>query len=386
MAAIQNARTLRLQATVPRITPIPITIGDIDGLGAALKRITLSTSASVIYGTAPSSVTLTATRHNGVTGTMTWAVISGTATLTGSGDSRSIAAATIPLGTSALIQASCDGVTAVIGVSRSGVLAGQSQVDLASQITGQLASGNVNGLRALALLDAVSLSNPLQVLGDLAAERIGVGTLAAGVAYIGNLNAAQVTAGTFTGRSFRTAASGKRAEIMATGAGDHYLRLYDASNVIRVNLAQDDESYLTGSTWLNLLRLTNTNPNASSRALVAECSAGTAIYASGPVCLQAAPGGGDVGLRINEGGSNAVGLDVLVGGTGAWIRNTSTTKTAPDLIVGSDNASVGGLLVKKPRNTNPTPTPGGDAMRNGVGPIWSDGTNWYRYSDNSIVT
>jgi hypothetical protein len=49
------------------------------------------------------------------------------------------------------------------------VLASQSTVNLASQITGQLANGNVSGLGALALLGSVALDGAY-VTNNLAAR------------------------------------------------------------------------------------------------------------------------------------------------------------------------------------------------------------------------
>ena len=112
-----------------------------------------------------------------------------------------------------------------------GTLAAQNTVNLATQVTGQLAAGNVTGLGALALLNSVNLGT--QVSGSLAAgnvsglgslalqstvngqtqvtnlgslayasqiaaNQIGAGQLAAGVIYAGNVSANQITAGTLS--------------------------------------------------------------------------------------------------------------------------------------------------------------------------------------------
>lgn len=198
MAAIQNERTLMLQATVPRIVVVPIPIDQVEGLGPALKRLSLDATATTIYNTSPATVTITATRHNGVTGPITWSTTAGT--LTGTGDSRSIAASSIPLGANAVIQATADGVGVSIVVNRASALASQQNVNLATQITGQLANANVNGLGALALLPNVNLSSPTQVVGNLAADRLGVGTLAAGVIYAGTVNVANLVGTTISGK------------------------------------------------------------------------------------------------------------------------------------------------------------------------------------------
>jgi hypothetical protein len=75
-----------------------------------------------------------------------------------------------------------------------GVLASQATVNLASQITGQLANSNVSGLGALALLGSVALDGAY-VTNNLAANRIGAGTIAAGVIYAGDVAASQITSG-----------------------------------------------------------------------------------------------------------------------------------------------------------------------------------------------
>jgi hypothetical protein len=74
------------------------------------------------------------------------------------------------------------------------VLASQATVNLASQITGQLANSNVSGLGALALLGSVALDGAY-VTNNLAANRIGAGTIAAGVIYAGDVAASQITSG-----------------------------------------------------------------------------------------------------------------------------------------------------------------------------------------------
>ena len=65
---------------------------------------------------------------------------------------------------------------------------------LASQITGKLANSNVSGLGALALLGSVALDGAY-VTNNLAANRIGAGTIAAGVIYAGDVAASQITSG-----------------------------------------------------------------------------------------------------------------------------------------------------------------------------------------------
>lgn len=96
-------------------------------------------------------------------------------------------------------------VDQVIGA---GALAKQDYLNLATQVTGQLAHGNVGGLGALALLNQINLATQtvgtldantqvvnlgqLAYANSLAADQIGAGTLAAGIIYAGGIQAHQV--------------------------------------------------------------------------------------------------------------------------------------------------------------------------------------------------
>ena len=260
MATIQNDRDVLLQAAAVRVVPVTIAISDVVGLPEAIARAekSLEITASAPYFsvstggfTTPSTITLTAVRKNGLSGTVTWNVESGSATLTPSGglnNTCSISGPTVS-GTSIIILASVTDsgrtYTARTIVGKYGALSTQNEVDLASQITGQLANGNVSGLGALALLGNVDLATT-QVVGDLAASRIGVGTLAAGVIYAGTINADKVnagsfsgkefTGGTFTGGLFRTTSSGRRVEIDSTTSAAHTVKLYDTTGAEHISL------------------------------------------------------------------------------------------------------------------------------------------------------
>ena len=247
MAAIENDRDTILQATSPRVTPVKIPIDQVEGLPQALKRLRINSSATTFIGsttTNPSTITLTAQKLGGLEGSVTWTVISGTATLTSSGDTATVQGSSVA-GSSVSIQArvTVDGVNyeAQTTLSKLGSLASEEQVDLTTQVTGQLASGNVTGLGALALLNKVdlntqtvgALNGQTQVtnLGSLAyanaiaANQIGAGTLAAGVVYAGTINADNITSGTITGRKIRTATSGPRVEIL-TGDRSGEIEIY----------------------------------------------------------------------------------------------------------------------------------------------------------------
>lgn len=208
MAAIQNDRDILLQAASPRVVPVKIPIDQIEGLGPALMGLKITATDNVFYGmtgaTTPATITLTVEKLGGLTGFTAWQVISGSATLAQSGDTCVITGSTMT-GRTLIVRARVgyagQNYDAQITINKLGSLSGQEAVNLATQITGQLSNSNVTGLRALALLDSVSLSNPVQVVGDLAASRIGVGVLAAGVIYAGTVNVGNLVGDTITGKN-----------------------------------------------------------------------------------------------------------------------------------------------------------------------------------------
>ena len=137
---------------------------------------------------------------------------------------------------------------AFITLTKLGSLSGQAAVNLATQITGQLASGNVSGLGALALLGNVNLSNVTQVQGDLVASRIAAGTFAAGVIYAGTVNVDNLVGATISGKDvsganriflggstqtspFHAYMNGGSAYVGATG----YISLNSTSGSLNVN-------------------------------------------------------------------------------------------------------------------------------------------------------
>lgn len=212
MAAVVNTRDVLLQAAATRLDPVPITIGDVTGLAEALKGVRITASATSFFGTSgttsPATITLTAERVGGVVGPVVWSVISGSGTVSPSGDTCVVTGSTVTGQSITLRARVTDGAInydAQTVLTKLGTLAGQGAVNLATQITGQLANGNVSGLGALALLGSVSLTNPAQVVGDLAANRIGVGTLAAGVIYAGTVNVDNLVGTTISGKNISSA-------------------------------------------------------------------------------------------------------------------------------------------------------------------------------------
>lgn len=224
MAAIENDRDIILQATSPRVVPVKIPIDQVEGLSQALKSLRINSSATTFIGgttTTPSTITLTAQKLGGLEGVVVWTVISGSATITPTGDVAVVQGSSVT-GSSVSIQArvTVDGTNydAQITLSKLGSLASEDQVDLTTQVTGQLASGNVSGLGALALLNKVDLNTQttgalngqtrvtnlgsLAYANSIAANQIGAGTLAAGVIYAGTIKAENINAGSFSGKDF----------------------------------------------------------------------------------------------------------------------------------------------------------------------------------------
>lgn len=263
MAEIQNERDFILQATVPRIIPILIPIDKVEGLGPKLKSLRIKSTATTFSGdsvtTSPTTITLTAEKMGGLEGTVEWSVISGTGTLTSSGDSATVFGPSVVGGSiSVLARVTVDTINydAQITLTKLGKLSEQDVVDLTSQVTGQLASGNVSGLGALALLNKVDLNTQtvgalngqtqvtnlgnLAYANSIAANQIGAGTLAAGVIYAGTVNADKInagsfagkdfTGGTFTGSTFQTAASGNRVIIDGSSGSSERNTLRIANN------------------------------------------------------------------------------------------------------------------------------------------------------------
>ena len=278
MAAIQNDRDIILQATSPRVIPVLIPIGGVEGLPGRLDDIdsdisTLGTEVNSLMGNTQdlsirvssltvdnsTSTTLTVVRKNGISGTVSWTVFAGVATLSGTGDSRTIAGNSIS-GSSVTVKAAIGSKEVFATINKVGALASQNTVNLSSQVTGQLSSGSVSGLGALALLNTVNLSTQttgalngqtqvtnlgtLAYANAIAANQIGAGTLAAGVIYSGTINADKINAGSFsgkeftggvfTGAGFRTVPSGERVELGRSVSGflTSNLAFYNTDNSI----------------------------------------------------------------------------------------------------------------------------------------------------------
>lgn len=288
MATIQNDRDILLQAAAIRVVPVPIDPSLIPGLTetiAATKGIKLSAPSNVFQistgGVAsPSSITVTATLTL-VTSTVTWDIFAGTATLTGSGNSRTLTAANM-VSNSVTIRArvqesggpiytdywtiakTADGANGTNGsngergsitafgtlsnlVAYPGRVSGRARWAAGSAtepnaVTADTAARNVIWQRLgnsgsapsnahMRLGDTVTLTNSGQTVSATGywtgAAWDTPGTVIDGNLLVGgNVSGQEFTGGTFTGATFRTAPSGTRAELYSNGANAHSLIFY----------------------------------------------------------------------------------------------------------------------------------------------------------------
>ena len=183
MATIVSTRILALQATSPRIVAVPLPTNvtvDLSNTSQALNNLPSYTRVSGVTALATQSTLANGGGYLTGFGSVSSqnSLAFGGAYLTGFGAVAS--QASLAYGGSYL--------------TGFGVLASQATVNLASQITGSLANANVSGLGALALLGSVALDGAY-VVNNLAATRIGAGTIAAGVIYAGDIAASQITSG-----------------------------------------------------------------------------------------------------------------------------------------------------------------------------------------------
>ncbi len=183
MATIVSTRILALQATSPRIVAVPLPTNvtvDLSNTSQALNNLPSYTRVSGVTALATQSTLANGGGYLTGFGSVSSqnSLAFGGAYLTGFGAVASQASLAYGGGY----------------LTGFGVLASQSTVNLASQITGSLANSNVSGLGALALLGSVALDSAY-VVNNLAATRIGAGTIAAGVIYAGDIAASQITSG-----------------------------------------------------------------------------------------------------------------------------------------------------------------------------------------------
>ena len=291
MATIQNDRDVLLQAAAVRVVPVPIDPALIPGLTetiAATKGIKLSAPSNVFQistgGVAsPSSITVTATLTL-VTSTITWDIFAGTATLTGSGNSRTLTAANM-VSNSVTIRArvqesggpiytdywtvakTADGLNGTNGtngergsitafgtlsnlVAYPGRAGGRARWAAGSATEGNAGtadtaarnviwqrlgnSGSAPSNAHMRLGDTVTLTNSGQTVSATGywtgAAWDTPGTVIDGNLLVGgNVSGQEFTGGTFTGATFRTAPSGDRTVI---NGADNSITIYKASTPI----------------------------------------------------------------------------------------------------------------------------------------------------------
>lgn len=315
MATIVNARDVLLQATSPRIAIPPIKIDQVEGLPAALKRLTITSSASTFAGTgagvSPATITLTANRFGGLTNPVVWSLISGGATVVPSGDSLVITGSTVTTQTLVLRARVTEDFTnydAQITITKLGATSLSDQINLATQVSNKLANSNVDGLGALALINSANINT--QTFGSLAIDRLGVGTLAAGVIYAGNINVSQLIGEVIIGKSV---------------AGGNYLLLGTNSSTtapVRFFLNTDGVP-ANGATGLVRGSFTVNSLNAENNLIVDNSGARFQAGASGTSSLTSPrSGGGTNSVTVSQsggvvisGGTTITGNDVdIVGG------------------------------------------------------------------------
>lgn len=315
MAIIVNARDVLLQSTSPRIATTTVTIDQVAGLPAALKRITINATATTFAGVSgtptPSTITLTIVRHAGLTQPAVWSVISGSATVSPTGDTLVITGSTMT-GQTLVIRGRVTedfiNYDAQITITKLGATSLSDQINLATQVSNKLANSNVDGLGALALINSANINT--QTFGDLAVNRLGVGTLAAGVIYAGNINVTQLIGDIIIGKSV---------------AGGNYLLLGTNSSTtapVRFFLNTDGVP-ANGATGLVRGSFTVNSLNAENNLIVDNSGARFQAGASGTSSLTSPRSGGgtnsvtvsqSVGVVIS-GGTTITGNDIdIVGG------------------------------------------------------------------------
>src|SRR5690554_137464 len=101
MAVIQNERDAILQGTTDRYNAPTIPVDQVEGLPGlidSVKGVRIEATGSQFVGTGdgfdPASITMTA-HLTGVSGMVQWSVVEGSATLTGTGNSRTVMAESV---------------------------------------------------------------------------------------------------------------------------------------------------------------------------------------------------------------------------------------------------------------------------------------------------
>ena len=223
---------------------------------------------------------------------------------------------------------------------------------------------------------------------------------------------ASSTAGTIVGSEFRTAETGASARLYASGAESHRLLISDGTlnNVVQIAppgmgasvfqslLPNYEVLQVNGNTTFGV-RTFNVRSQGEGEAILVEGKGGgiriqfgtPGVYtATAGLWIQGSGTGGQ-GFVVGPSGAtsttNWVAASLSGGseGVGASIRNTSTTKANPDLIIGDANNSIGGVIKIKKRTTFP-PYQDELLMNHAThGLCGCNGSQWIRILDGVVV-
>ena len=293
MASIVSTRILALQATSPRIVPVPLPTNVTVDLSNTAQALNNLPSYSRVTGLTPLATQSSLANGGGyLTG---FGAVSSQNTLSLGGGYLT------GFGAVASQSSLAYGGGYLTGF---GVLASQATVNLASQITGQLANSNVSGLGALALLGSVALDGAY-VTNNLAANRIGAGTIAAGVIYAGDVAASQITSGYI-------AAARINAGTLEVG------KLQSATSATMAT----NTTFALGMRWD-----ADTGGSGGYTAVVGRASSSTTF--GGAFTQSAANGYGLIAASVNGSGAAA-------GFLGNWTAGTATRDNAAYLGTGGE--------------------------------------------------
>ncbi len=413
MATIQNDRDVLLQAAAVRVVPVPIDPSRIPGLTetiAATKGIKLSAPSNVFQistgGVAsPSSITVTATLTL-VTSVVTWDIFAGTATLTGSGNSRTLAAANM-VSNSVTIRAraqeaggpiytdywtiakTADGANGANGapgangergsitafgtlsslVAYPGRASGRARWAAGSAtepnaVTADTTARNIIWQRLgnsgsapsnahMRLGDTVTLTNSSQTVSATGywtgAAWDTPGTVIDGNLLVGgNVSGQEFTGGTFTGGKFRTSVTGNRVEISSPLAGKDSIELYDSSGL---------HSYISADQF-------------SGNQMTARS------YANPTLTVRQFGGGGS-----GPGGTAASGIEVTSQGAGVAVYS----RKIPLSLAADVSVSYSAIMRLIPQNGFPPSAAFGDiTMHSTHGLCGYNGTKWVKFGTTEI--
>lgn len=181
-----------------------------------------------------------------------------------------------------------------------------------TKIVGQLSTGQITGLGALATMSRVDVSS-VNNLGRLAtanqvyANEIGAGTLAAGVAYVGTVNANQVNAGTFTGHYYRTSSSFPRIDI--NSGGNNLLKVYDSGGSELVTMGGTGSGYVNVKTNSGIYYGMYSESSGILPALAAKSTSSSSVSAAAYFTASAG-----AGIEVSSSSGNAI--KIIGGGNG----------------------------------------------------------------------